>query len=253
MAPRRGFSLLELLVALAVGGLVLAAVVQVCVGQQRALGGQEELADAHQNARIGLEELTRALASLGAGTAGDRGQLSLLLAHPFQVVFTADLDPAQGAQAPGTAVPGRQAGDPHPTVPGTYAAAPAETYRFTLDRTGDGAVDGTDCTRGEQYTLWREVNGGPVREVALGVANPRVGVALFRYEGDFDGDGTSEVLERVTAATSSRVAAGVPLERVVRRISLDLVTETGSRDRRTGEYGRARLVTSVAPRCLCPP
>lgn len=253
MAFPRGFSLLELLVGLAVGAVALAAVIQVCVGQQRALSAQEELADAQQNARLGVEELTRVLASVGAGVQGDRGQVSLLVAHPYQIAFTADLDAAHGAQAPGAAVPGRRPGDPYATVPGTYTTAPAETYRYTLDRTGDGSVDGADCTRGEHHTLWREVNGGPVREVVLGVANPRLGVPLFRYEGDFDGDGSLEVLEQVTVATSSRVAAGVPLERVVRRVLLDLVTETGAPERRTGTYGRARLATSVAPRHLCPP
>jgi prepilin-type N-terminal cleavage/methylation domain-containing protein len=245
MRGRGGFSLVELLVTLAVAGVLLGFIYQIFIAQQRSFSIQEDVADAQQNARVALEELTRALTSLGAGVAAEDGQVRLLVAHPYQLTFNADRSTAHDALAPGAAVPGAEPADPYSVIPGAYAASPAETYRYAL--VPDGA----------HFALVWEVNAGPDQTVAQLLANPALGEPLFRYYGDFDGDGTFETLDRVDTATSPRLAAGEPLDAVVRRIDLHVVTRTAHADPRYPEHGGyrlTRLASAVSPRNLwdCP-
>lgn len=233
MAPcsRRGFTLVELLVALAISGVLLAFGYQILLTVQRNVRAADELAEARQNARVAIDELARALSSAGSGVDLERGQMRLLVAHPHQIVFNSDVRPELVAMTPGSSrVPGAQARDPWALVPGTYGSAAAETYRYTLDRTGDGNVDAADRSSGEHFTLYREANGGANEELALAVANARVGRPLFRYEGDFDGNGSVEVLDRVDRSTSARVAAGAPLDAVIRAVHVTVLTESSRPD-----------------------
>ncbi|MBI5016684.1 MAG: prepilin-type N-terminal cleavage/methylation domain-containing protein [Deltaproteobacteria bacterium] len=252
---RGGFTLVELLVTLAVAGFLIALIYQFFLAQQRSHTLQEDVADAQQSGRVALEELTRSLTSLGAGTDLEHGQVRILVAQPYQLVFNADLDPAKAALPPGTAVPGAGPGDPYPVIPaGTNAVSwTAETYRYTLDRNNDGAVTAADWQQGRHYTLFREKNGGANEEVASLVANPSVGRALFVYWGDFDGNGTLEPLTQVNAATSSRVAAGEALDAVIRRVEVHLVAQTASPGA-GGAYRQVELSAAVSPENLwdCP-
>lgn len=241
MGRNRGLTLVELLVALAVVGTLLSFVYRIFLSQQRSFALQEEVADAQQNARLALEELSRALASLGVGVAAGQGQVSLLVAHPDQITFNADRSGDHNALAPGSPVPGAGPADPYPSVPGTYALSPAETYRYYL------RADGS------HHVLAREVNGGPGQQTALLMANPGLGEPLFRYHGDFDGDGVPETLDRVDLQTSPRLAAGEPLDALVRRIEIHVVTRTAHPDRRYPDHGGhrvTRFTTSVTLRNL---
>ncbi len=248
MRTRRGFTLVELLVTLAVTGIFVALLYQVFISFQRTYRVQDELAEAQQNARIAMDELTRALASIGAGTEVEQGQPRLLVAHEYEITFTADLNPDHGAQMPGDPVPGAGPLDPFAEFPaGPYAGSPAETYRYALKRD-----PGTGL-----YTLYREVNGGADQAVAMLLANPRREIPLFRYLGDFDGDGASEWLDRVDRTTSPRVAAGESLDAVIQRIGIRVVAETARPDPRyplNDGHRQVRLESSVSPRNLwdCP-
>ncbi len=247
-----GFTLIEVLVGMAVTGIFLTFVYRILLAHQAAFLVQDALADARQNARIGLDELTRSLSSAGAGVDLDCGQMRILVAHPYQVVFNADLSSEHAAPAPAiTRVPGAQAADPWAYLPGSYSTSPAETIRYTLDRNGDGKVDLADRSQGEHYSLYREVNGGSNQELALAVGNPRLGTPLFRYEADCDGDGSPEVLTRVDRATCARVGSGEPLDAVIRKVGIDLVTESASRDPAwPGGYRQVRYTSWVTLRNL---
>ncbi|MDT8342775.1 MAG: prepilin-type N-terminal cleavage/methylation domain-containing protein, partial [Longimicrobiales bacterium] len=135
-APRSaGFTLSELLVSLAVASIIVVLVYQVFVSQQRVFTTQEDVGEAQQNARVAVDELTRTVSPLGAGAAVDQGQVRILMAHPDQLLFNADLSGDHDALAAGTdltAVAGYSADDPYAAVPGSYASSAAETYRYYL-------------------------------------------------------------------------------------------------------------------------
>jgi len=248
---KRGFTFSELLVALAVASLLVAVVYQVFISQQRVFTAQEDVAEAQQNARVAVDELTRTVSPLGAGAAVAQGQARILLAHPDQILFNADLSSDHDALAAGTdltGVAGHSADDPYDAVPGSYAGGTAETYRYYLRPDGSG-----------HHSLYREINLNPFgrREVAMHLGNLRVGQALFSYYGDFDGDGIFETLDRVDRATSPRVAAGAPLDAVIRRVDLRIVAESPFPDPRlavNAGYRQTVLQTSITPRNLwdCP-
>jgi hypothetical protein len=114
--------------------------------------------------------------SIGYGIDYTRGQMGLVYAGPYDVVFNANLrpEPDEGS-TPGTPTAMNIMSSPATVPPsGTIMYAPsqtfqtgAETIRFTLDSTNDGVIstdDRTDDTIEEtanpyDYTLVRQVYG----------------------------------------------------------------------------------------------
>ncbi|MBI5187777.1 MAG: prepilin-type N-terminal cleavage/methylation domain-containing protein [Nitrospirae bacterium] len=64
---QKGFTLLELLIAMAIGAIVMLAAYNVFISQQKSHKLQSELVDAEQNARAALDLLTREMRLAGAG------------------------------------------------------------------------------------------------------------------------------------------------------------------------------------------
>ncbi len=93
MGGEKGFTLLELLIAMAIGAIVLLAAYNVFVSQQKSHKLQSELVDAQQNARSAFDLLTRELRLAGAGvqrailnsniTGGTTTSLSVVSATGF--------------------------------------------------------------------------------------------------------------------------------------------------------------------------
>ncbi|MEI8173707.1 MAG: prepilin-type N-terminal cleavage/methylation domain-containing protein [Deltaproteobacteria bacterium] len=67
----RGFTLVELMIAMAVGLIVLAAVYAVFTVQNKQLADQEQLAELHQNARIAMEMMVREISMAGYNQRSD--------------------------------------------------------------------------------------------------------------------------------------------------------------------------------------
>ncbi len=86
-----GVSLAELLVSLAVLGLVLAAVFGVLHGAVTAYGSGAGRVEAQQSARVALERLTAELREAGYDPKG-AGILPIVVAAPGLVTFQRDLD-----------------------------------------------------------------------------------------------------------------------------------------------------------------
>ena len=54
-----GFSLIEMLVAMAIGSLMMAAVVNMFINQRKAYSIREQVADMQQNARTAIDFMVR--------------------------------------------------------------------------------------------------------------------------------------------------------------------------------------------------
>lgn len=66
----RGFTLIEILIAMAIGAVVVAAVVDTFITQRNAYNLQEEIAEMIQNARIGMDMVSRDVRMAGYNPAG---------------------------------------------------------------------------------------------------------------------------------------------------------------------------------------
>lgn len=69
-AARRGFTLIELMIAVAIGAFVIGALYSLFVGQMRQFMYQDTQMEMHQNMRLGMDILTRTTRMAGFGTGG---------------------------------------------------------------------------------------------------------------------------------------------------------------------------------------
>jgi prepilin-type N-terminal cleavage/methylation domain-containing protein len=205
----RGFTLLELMIALFVGALLIMISYNVLTSQKRAGDAQNQIVSAQQNASIALESLERELRLAGLNVDDFNNQPIFIDAAPYQVIFNADISggiygvPAMSKTqqvplhdgtfySPGS-YPGENLGTRDRYNNG------AETIRYTLDRDANGIVNASDRYTETQnpsdYTLMREENGTRVDMIAYGLRgrenypDGQFPQPLFRYWGDWNGTG----------------------------------------------------------------
>lgn len=86
-----GFSLVELLIAIAIGGILLASICQVFITQNQSYNVQAAVAEMQQNARAAMDMMTRELRMAGYDPAGSSGAGMVSIAAN-SVSFTQDLN-----------------------------------------------------------------------------------------------------------------------------------------------------------------
>jgi len=190
MRREKGFTMIETLVVLVVGVIIMAGMMFILSGSRRTSRIAEIDAQSQQNARVAIDMLIKDLRSNGYGIDVGQGQLTLVHAGPYDVIFNANIapEPDQGntpgypaaintGASPSTVPPGGGLYSP----PRTYETG-AETIRFTFDSNNDGAVTSDDreddtieqTENPYDYALIRQVygyngstNGGANEELAL--------------------------------------------------------------------------------------
>jgi len=86
----RGFSLIEMLLAMAIGSIVMAAIVNMFVNQRKAYAIREQVTEMQQNARTGIDFLVRELTMAGYDPAGTAGA-GIVAATATSIQFTMDV------------------------------------------------------------------------------------------------------------------------------------------------------------------
>lgn len=86
-----GFTLVELLIALAISAVLLASMMGFYLGQKRAYDLREQVAEMHQNVRSGLALLTREIRMAGYNPTGAAG-VGITAAGPQTIRLTMDLN-----------------------------------------------------------------------------------------------------------------------------------------------------------------
>ncbi len=146
---KKGFSLIELMVAITILGLVLAAIVTVLINSSNAKRRNELLMESQGFARATMEVVLRDVKSVGYGIpvqAGIPAYNHIVYATPYELIFNANITPYPDLPAPLEP----RSYDPAvaPSCPNFNLAASyntgTETYRYTLDSNNDGLVDPTD-------------------------------------------------------------------------------------------------------------
>lgn len=193
IANVKGFTLVELMVALLLSSLVLAAVGLTFRSQQKSYIAQEEVAEMQQELRAGMEIITREIRNAGHDmTPNKTTNAGFVVASPFQVQFTMDLGDGAGGDPDGDiadadenvayALSGDANADGIPDVP-----------RFAdIDGTADGGV----------ITLGRNTGGG-LQDLVTNIH--AIG---FAYAFDSDDDGQLETYN--TGAGVTQIIWAVP-------------------------------------------
>jgi hypothetical protein len=279
----RGFSAVEALVSVAVLALIVLFAVTMFQSSNKMARSASIQGDSQQSARVAVDLITKDMRALGYGVDTGGGQLGLVYAGPWDVIFNANITPGSDnplAPAQPSAINLAQAPAGVPAGGALYAPASsfstgAETIRYTLDSNGDAVVDttdqGDDAEEGtpnpNDFVLKKEVygdagdgtNGGAGEAVAIvrGPVADQTGdlpLPLFMYWIDDDNDvTTAEVLHGDTdadgALSQAEIAALIPVPNaelaLVTRTVITVSAEDGESQGR-GDYRTRQLVSSVS-------
>jgi prepilin-type N-terminal cleavage/methylation domain-containing protein len=246
-----GFSLVELLVASTIMLLVLAMAYTAFIQTRKVSIRNQMDAEIIQNARVGLDEMARTLRMIGYQCDRNNGQVALIEAAPFQILFNADVYAQYSTLRPGGMV--RLYDSSYYKAPMVNYTTHAETIRWTLDTNDDGLVDKRDTNDDEEEreTAWnpndmvliKEINGERDQQVTLSVLGPfdakdqRTNLtSLFQYWllepnqtfsllGDSNNDGRLDGDEQYFRSITSQ-----QILQYVRRIQITITTESDRTD-----------------------
>ena len=87
---QQGFNLIEMLVAMAIGAIVMAAVVNMFISQTKAYAIRDQVTEMQQNARTGIDFLTREITMAGYDPEGTSGA-NIIAATATSIQFSIDL------------------------------------------------------------------------------------------------------------------------------------------------------------------
>lgn len=222
-----GFTVVELLMAVTVGLVILAAVLSAVVAGQRSAAGIERRVTTGQDARIALEIMGAEIRMVSYNplyatglwvdpgsceAAADDGRRGIQEATASSLTIEMDLD-----------------------ADGLCGSSPSEIIRYAYDeRTARVTRETIRCAAGRRTSSGAQPFLGPIPSNAA-VRTLRVvngAVPLFRY---YDGTGAEIV----------NLPAEIPR---IRRIEIALVVESADADPRTGEPRRIAFSTSVVPK-----
>jgi len=260
MRYSHGFTLLELLISMAITLMVFAIVATVFLQMRKVSLRQEMDVAMIQEARLGVDEMARLIRMVGYDCDQKNEQPAIIEAAPFQFTFNADWDertplPKQSAIPFYDGINAYRSPDVDWVSPS--GGTGAETIRLTLDSQNDGDVDAHDIgdnpeeqtsSNPDDMALMREVNGernmaltigalGPYKKTMPGKAEEKTyAVPMFQYYmalspcammllGDYDCDGELTGEERYfTPLTDAAQLRGV------RRVRISVTTTSERKD-----------------------
>jgi prepilin-type N-terminal cleavage/methylation domain-containing protein len=140
---KRGFTLIEMMVAVLVLAIVMAAVITVFIESDKSKRRTENIAEAQNHARAALSIVERELKSAGYGIPMNHAQPVFAFAAPFECVFNANIVPFPNDTSP---FGQPRAYDPSTTPncpnynPGIFFNTGVETYRYFISQTDSLAM-----------------------------------------------------------------------------------------------------------------
>lgn len=227
VVTEQGFTLVELVMAVAVGLVILTAILSAVVAGQRSSAGIERRVTTGQDARIALEIMGAEIRMASYNPLYATG----LWVDPHRCDAAADPGRRGIQEATASALTIEMDLDPD----GLCGSSPNEIIRYAYDRLSQRITRETvRCTAGNRTSSGAQPFLGPIPSNTA-VRTLRVvngATPLFRY---YDGTGAEIV--------------NLPAEiRRIRRIEIVLVVESADADPRTGEPRRIAFSTSVVPK-----
>ena len=229
MKKENGFTLVELLVTLLVGGIMMAAIYGAINAAQRSSTGIERRVVAQQDARVALELMAMELrmASLNPNSMGN---VWVDAASCSGAAANQTAKGIQEATANSIAIEMDISGSSVPGYPADGVIDdPNEIIRYTYNASNKMVTRSTSC--GPNQPFLGATNAASNTKTVF-VENSAAGVPLFRY---YDGSG-------------AQLAAPVANLQDIRMIEITLVVDMQHGDLGTGERRRVIYSTSVIPR-----
>lgn len=228
MRKHGGYTLVEMVVSIAVGLVIIAAIYAVVnVGQRSSVNVERKVA-AHQDARASLElmELEIQMASYNptvatgiwrdpgncANASGNQGYRGIQTATDSSITVEADIGGSGGD------------GD------GVVGGSTNEIITYTYDSANQYITRSTNCGGNQPFLGDTPASGRPRSTRVINTS----AVPVFRY---FDAQGTE--------ITTAGLPAGIPN---IARIDITLWVETEDVDANSGQRRRTIYSTSVIPR-----
>jgi type IV pilus assembly protein PilW len=210
---KNGFTLMELLIGMAMASIVMVAIVSTYTVQVRAKNTQEVLTDMNQTARAALEIMTHEIRMAGLDPTGDAGA-SIITADVGELIFSLDR------------------GDGATNAPNGDCCDGNEQIRYRLMNDDDGGIsDGINDDLADECHLGRETGPGLIAAHGCGGGTSNlqplarnVDVLNFVYlTDDNDGDGLPDVLATPVATQALRNS--------IRTIQVTIVARAGEESR----------------------
>jgi len=192
-SPCRGFSLIEMLIAVTLSGVVLSVVLLSFVETARHARSDEAGLDMQQAARSAVDEVSRVLQQTGYGIDRPdkinyaKWQKSIVYAGAHAVAFNSDEDPALGP-IDGTQSVSFPTGETYTGEGAPATTDGAETYVYSLDATGDGTITVADRNSAQAGSY----------NPAARTQNP-LDFALFRRVNGYDGSSYQQFVTPIVA------------------------------------------------------
>ncbi|MBI4727497.1 prepilin-type N-terminal cleavage/methylation domain-containing protein [candidate division TA06 bacterium] len=182
---RKGFTLIELMVAVTVLGIVMAAIMVVVNNANRAKRDNDLVMEAQQQARAGLDMVVRDVRTIGYDIPFAGSQLRVVYARPFECIFNSNISPYPDSQnirqQPLCYDPAISPTCPNALNIAVFFTTGAETYRYTIDSDNDGdyfsGADKSDdaiergTTNPNDYVLVRQAYGKMISGTYSGTNN----------------------------------------------------------------------------------
>ncbi|MBF0413768.1 MAG: prepilin-type N-terminal cleavage/methylation domain-containing protein [Desulfamplus sp.] len=196
---KKGFTLVELMVAMTISSIVGILMVSAYQVQVRSKNTQEELTDMNQTVRSAFETMNDEIRMAGLDPLST-ANAGIMTATPGEISFSFDIKDNAGTNAPDGDV-----NDPGEII----------RYRLTNDADNDGVND--DIKSGVECHLGRSESGGPLEPFALNVD----AVNFVYLTDDNDGDGNPDVIPTPITTQSLRNS--------IRTVELTVVARAGTK------------------------
>jgi prepilin-type N-terminal cleavage/methylation domain-containing protein len=241
-----GFTLIEITIAVLLFALVVGSIYEVYIRGEKSQQIGLELAEANQNARSGVDLISREIRSAGYGV-DPSVQPSIVVGSQYRITFALDMNGNQRIDMgevvtyfldPSTSDPLVAGGNPYDFVLRRKVGTAGDSLAAPVSGTGEIVAYGitqrtADNVSAKNVPLFSyRDNANTALELKAGTANDAAGV--------FYG--------KTVNATDLGIPPGPSSSSKVKSVLVNMVTETKQKNLDSGSYDRVTIGTSVEPR-----